>query len=185
VSNLGASPLGGVILFQNLDGRVGYRVHGTLDGEATLVAPPAIDDPAAVRIELERILVEAGLYPREARAMVATWRDSWFEEGTRVFYVLAPSDVDEILPLAIDPHPVQVARVFVGRMEVITPEALDSVRRAIATGDPGALGRYGRFLGPMSDRLAASGAAESEKACIKDAANAALAAYASQPARCR
>jgi hypothetical protein len=34
----------------------------------------------------------------KAAAMVETWRDSWFEEGTRLFYFLPQVTVDRILP---------------------------------------------------------------------------------------
>jgi hypothetical protein len=33
-------------------------------------------------------LVEFGLYRKEAEPMVETWRDSWFEEGIRLFYIV-------------------------------------------------------------------------------------------------
>ena len=48
-------------------------------------------------------LVKQGLYRKEAAAMVSTWSDSWFEEGTRLFYFMPQSKVDEILPLQIRP----------------------------------------------------------------------------------
>jgi hypothetical protein len=185
VRNLGSRALRGVILLENRGGRVKYRLHGSLDGEATLAAPQGIADPAVIRVELERLLTDAGLYPREARAMVATWRDSWFEEGTRVFYVLAPQDVDAVLPLSIDPAPDQVARVFVGRMEVITPAALASVRAAVAANDAAALQRHGRFLGPIADRIVAAGVSAGEAERIRSITNAAFASYTGRLASCQ
>ncbi len=185
VTNLGPRDLRGVVLFENRGGRVSYRTHGALRGTATLAPAAAAAEPSRVRAELERILVEAGLYPREAQAMVATWRDSWFEEGTRVFYVLPRADVDAILPLTIEPRPVQTARVFVGRMEVITSDAIDAVQRAIAAGDTAALERRGRFLGAVADRLAASGAGRRDADRLREATTAALARYARQTSACR
>lgn len=185
VTNLGSRDLRGVILFENRDGRMSYRIHGTLRGEATLAPSSTVGDPAFLRTELERILTEAGLYPREAQAMVATWRDSWFEEGTRVFYVLAPREVDTILPLTIDPDPVQTARVFVGRMDVITPQVLESVRRAIVARDDATLGRHGRFLGAIAARLVGQGAAGLEAGRITEVTSAAFATYAGRLATCR
>jgi hypothetical protein len=184
IRNLGASGLHGVMLFRNDGGRLGYRVHGTLEDEATIASPIGTAEPAAIRAELERTLIAAGLYPKEARAMVATWRDAWFEEGVRVFYVLAPRDVDAILPLTIDPAPAQVARVFVGRMEVITPEVVQSVRASVARNDAAALARHARFLGPIAERIAAAGVAEAEKVRITAVTSAALAAYTARPAAC-
>ena len=72
-----------------------------------------------------------GFIAREAAAMVETWRDSWFEEGTRLFYLLPQSTVDAILPIEIDPKPAKITRVFVGRMEVVTPEMESEVAAAI------------------------------------------------------
>ena len=71
---------------------------------------------------MRRALVGAGLYPREAAAMVNTWRDSWFEDqGLRVLYLLPRAWTDSILPLTLDPKPRELVRVMVGRAEVITP----------------------------------------------------------------
>jgi len=74
--------------------------------------------------QVTRALVESGLYEAEARAMVKTWRDSWFTEpGLRVFYILPRKIVDELLPLKIDPKPTDLVRVFVGRLESLAPQA--------------------------------------------------------------
>jgi hypothetical protein len=68
-------------------------------------------------------LVDARLYEKEARAMVKTWRDSWFaEEGTRLFYLLPQKVTDELLPLDIQPPPQELVRVMVGRLEIMRPE---------------------------------------------------------------
>lgn len=185
IRNLGTRDLHGVILFQNVGGRLSYRVHGTVKDEATIAAPTDSAELSSIRADLERILVDGGLYPKEARAMVTTWRDAWFEEGVRVFYVLAPADVDAILPLTINPAPVRVARVFVGRMDVITPAIVQSVRTSIAANDAAALARHARFLGPIAERLLATGATDTERARIKGVTNTALAAYAAASAACR
>src|SRR5207253_11287484 len=65
------------------------------------------------------------------------------------------SAVDAIVPLAITPAPVDVARVFVGRMELVTPVTLRDVRLALAANDRRTLEKYGRFLGPIGDRVLA------------------------------
>jgi hypothetical protein len=67
-------------------------------------------------------LEKEGLYSAEASAMVKTWRDSWFgEDGVRVLYVLGRQWTDRTLPLKIEPAPDEIARVMVGRAEVIFP----------------------------------------------------------------
>jgi hypothetical protein len=155
-------PLNGVILFESRGGKLGYRVVDSLTGSVT-INPPTLDgDLVSLQGELERILVTAGLYPKEAAAMVATWRDSWFEEGTRVFYIVPPALIDENLPLKIEPKPAQVTRAFVGRMEVITATTERAVANAIQTNDKSALDTYSRFLRPIVERLAAKSVADSE-----------------------
>ena len=47
----------------------------------------------------------------------------------------------------------QVTRVFVGRMEVITPAIEEDVKQAITNNDLAALEKYGRFLQPIAQRL--------------------------------
>ena len=82
-------------------------------------------------LELEKILVSEGLYEKEAKAMIETWKDSWFEEGLRVFYVLTRKSTDKILPLQVEPKPKETVRVMVGRTEVITPEMEQDVRKQV------------------------------------------------------
>ena len=67
-------------------------------------------------------LVAAGLTGEEAKAMLATWRESYFErDGLRVFWIMPRGFTDEILPLSISPAPEKLERVLVGRSEVLTP----------------------------------------------------------------
>src|SRR4029077_19842287 len=66
-------------------------------------------------------LASEGLYPREAGAMVNTWKDSWFdEEGLRVLYVLPRSWTDATLPITFVPDPRDLVRVMVARAEIIS-----------------------------------------------------------------
>jgi hypothetical protein len=64
------------------------------------------------------------------------------------------SAVDARLPLTVSPAPSAVARVFVGRLELITPEMKDGVERAIVKNDLDALNRYGRFLDTVVQQIA-------------------------------
>ena len=148
-----------VILFERRGGRMGYRVAHAEGKNIVLDRPALADNVESLREALRGILVDAGLYPREAAAMVDTWRDSWFEDGARLFYMLPQSAVDAILPLQIEPVPATVKRVFVGRMEIVTPEIESEVAEAIRTSNQIVLRKYGRFLEPISQivqqRLAA------------------------------
>jgi hypothetical protein len=142
-----------VVLFERRAGRIGYRVANGPRG-VTMMAPPVLDGSVdALRGDLVQMLIAQGLYPREAEAMVETWRDSWFEEGTRLFYILPQAMSDAILPIEITPAPKQIARVFVGRIEVITPAMEIAVARAIDGNDLRALANFGRVLTPIVNRL--------------------------------
>ena len=142
-----------IVLFENRGGKIGYRVHGAFQGELKLDIPELGSDARSLQSELEEMLTASGLYAKEAQAMVKTWRDSWFEEGTRLFYIVPKHTVDTILPLRVDPSPAHAARSFVGRMEVITPAIVKTVQDAISANDTATLTKYARFLGPITDRI--------------------------------
>ena len=132
IENRGLDSVPVVILFENRGGRLGYRNVGAIQGGVTL-DPPSLDGSfSQLRHELETALVTQGLFPKEAQAMVETWRDSWFEEGSRLIYIVPSRAIDAILPLQVDPAPSQTARVFVGRIELITSETKRLVEQAIA-----------------------------------------------------
>lgn len=77
---------------------------------------------ANLKKSLEEALTAEGLFKAEAAAMVKTWEDSWLEEpGLRVLYVLGREWTDQTLPLKLTPAPESVARVMIGRAEVLTP----------------------------------------------------------------
>jgi hypothetical protein len=127
-----------------------------VDGFATAIA-----DHLAAR------LVSHGLYVKEARAMVNTWRTSYFTtDGIRVLFVLPQSWTDRFIPMTIDPQPDQLVRVMVGRIELLTPERERAAGRAIAnliSSDPdvrarafAALRDQGRYVEPIVRRTMAS-----------------------------
>jgi hypothetical protein len=153
VENRGAHSVPNVILFENRGGRLGYRNAGQIKDAVTLDSPSLDSSLPVLRTELETALTAHGLFPKEAQAMVETWRDSWFEEGTRLIYIVPSRAIDAFLPLHVDPAPSQTARVFVGRIELITPETMRSVEDAIARGDWPTIERYGRFLDPILNRI--------------------------------
>ncbi len=185
ITNLGPRPISNVILFENRAGVLSYRLAGPLEGSTTVAKPAGSAGLDDLRAELVQMLVKTGLYEKEARAMVETWRDSWFEEGARVFYIVPPASVDEILPLTIKPSPAAIARAFVGRMEVITPDALVRIQTALATGDDAMLERQGRFLGPIADRLVARTSDISERNKIRAVTNTVFAAYVKRMGGCQ
>ena len=148
IKSLGGDVISNAILFERRGERVGYRLTGALTDET--LAPPVLNGSVdSLYGELEEILVGQGLFRDEAHAMVETWKDSWFEEGSRLIYIVPRGFIDNILPLAIDPAPGQVVRCFVGRLEIVTPATAIAVRTAIAHNDEEALSKYGRFLEPI------------------------------------
>ena len=48
--------------------------------------------------DFQDTLVAQGLYRDEAHAMLETWRDSWFGEGSRLFYIVPRRFVDTPAP---------------------------------------------------------------------------------------
>jgi hypothetical protein len=88
--------------------------------------------------------------------MVETWRDSWFEEGTRLFYIVSRKAVDAILPLDVTPAPAAIERVFVGRIELVTPTTEAVVRDAISANDTATLRKYSRFVDAIAGRILAN-----------------------------
>jgi hypothetical protein len=158
VSHREGKALGTLLLFQNHGGSIAYQVREEPGASATFSALVPDEELTAPLADLETLLVAKGLYPKEAKAMVETWRDSWFEDGVRLSYIMPQPAVDAILPLDITPRPTEVARVFVGRVELVTPAMLEEVRAAVRTGDRSTLQRYGRFLQPIGQRLVANSA---------------------------
>ena len=144
-------PIDTFVLFERRGDRFGYREVSMDRSDVRIERPELNGTLESLRRDLREILIHRGLYPREAAAMVETWRDSWFEEGARLFYVLPQATVDRLLPLEIDPKPSSLTRVFVGRMEVVTPEMESEVAAAIRTNDRPVLRKYGRFLEPISE----------------------------------
>ncbi len=122
-----------LVLFQNESGRVGYRVVRDAPTRVKLDRPVLAGTVDTLRRDLQALLVEEGLYQREAHAMVETWRDAWFEQGTRLFYLVPRAMVDAVLPLQIEPQPLDVTRVFVGRIELSAPEVQTATASSAST----------------------------------------------------
>lgn len=149
VNNLGKDEIPNLILFERRGERVGYRISSGLP-DAAVLGPLALTSTIdSLARDLEEILVARGLYRDEAHAMLKTWRNSWFEEGSRLFYILPASFIDTILPLTINPMPAEIVRVFVGRLELITPATEKAITAALATHDTATLRKYSRFLEPI------------------------------------
>jgi hypothetical protein len=177
VTNSAGGKVAGLVLVAVRDGRIGFRVLDALEtGAETVALLPEAN--ATTTTDLAGVIVKeltaAGLYEREARAMVKTWNAAWFtEEGTRLLYLVPRARTDELLPLTIEPKPTEIVRVLVGRHDFLTPEQesnaelqMAKIQRAQAelTAAEKDLSRIGRFSTEArrlaAERLAANAGTE-------------------------
>jgi hypothetical protein len=154
--NLARQPIPSLIGFERRGDKLGYHIATNVQDHAILETPSVSGTLDSLRSDLEDILVAQGLFHDEAHAMLETWGDSWFEEGSRLIYIVPRQHLDSILPLSINPAPAQLSRVFVGRIELITPATQKSIETAIATHDGATLRKYGRFLYPIFNVILAN-----------------------------
>ena len=157
--------------------RSNYRVLDHFSGETAIERSQLDKDVEAVIRDLRQVLVSSGLYEKEADAMIKTWRDSWFEEGMRIFYILPRGITDSTLPLQIDPRPAELVRVLVGRTEVITPEMENAVKRQVSMLSDAspkvreqasfAIQKLGRFYEPILKRIVEDERDETVRARIR------------------
>jgi hypothetical protein len=161
----GTEPVPALLLVEVKGGAVRFRQLGPLapGQSATLTLPDALSEPSPLRSALVATLVKAGLYEKEARAMVKTWEPAWFgDEGARVLYVLPSSWADRALPLRVTPKPDALVRVMVGRHDLLTPERERDVERMVkeSKGPSAAarasaareLAKLGRFAAPAQKK---------------------------------
>ncbi|HYP06284.1 MAG TPA: hypothetical protein VER03_08600 [Bryobacteraceae bacterium] len=153
ITNAGPQPIPLAMLFENRAGKIGFRLITGLTTDAQMESPELTGSLAEIRSRLEAHLVEFGLYPKEAAAMVETWRDSWFEEGMRLFYIAPREMVDRVLPLQVQPAPSTTVRVFVGRIEILSPAMRRRIDSLAAANDLKGLQQIGRFLGPFTTQM--------------------------------
>jgi len=163
VRNTTKDPIAQLIVFESRDGKIGFQTIENLSGTTTIDRPSLNQSADAVIERLRHALVAAGLYDKEADAMIKTWRNSWFEAGMRVFYILPRPATDAVLPITIDPRPDELVRVLVGRTEIITPEMEKSVREqvsrlnnpspAVRSAAAASIKKYGRFSEPILKRM--------------------------------
>ncbi len=175
VRNTDRETIRGFVLVSVKDGKVRFQAHGPLagGGEASVREPAAESTEEKLGEAVASLLVQEGLYEKEARAMVKTWRSDWFgDEGTRVLYLVPAARTDALLPLQITPRPDALVRVLVGRHDVLTPEQerdIDNQVRRLQGGSNAeartadqALNKFGRY------RYAAQTAAKERLKSVKN-----------------
>jgi hypothetical protein len=130
-------------------------------------ARPIEEFSARLADDLAARLVESGLYAKEARAMVNTWRTSYFQtEGVRTLFVLPQAWTDGFIPLTITPKPKEMVRVMVGRIELLTPareRVAEAAVRDLSSPDAptrlrafNTLQAQGRYVEPILRRVLAT-----------------------------
>lgn len=119
-------PVTHAFTLERLSGKLRFTEHKNVASGAELTLTSEGTTDSQLESAMTSALTQAGLLPDEAAAMVATWKNHWFgEEGTRVLVLLPQQTIDEVLPLTISPTPDKTTRVFVSRLEVLTPERLN------------------------------------------------------------
>lgn len=170
--NRGEDPIRPVIVFENRGGKKAYGIYALVGEKRDIQVARPLDDGSISYADLDvegallKHLLETGLYEKEAKAMLKTWRDSWFEPGLRVFYVVPKMATARTLPLDISPAPAELVRVLVGRSEIITPEMEAAIGvLAAKLGDESfenresamkSLAAYGRFAEPVLKKILAT-----------------------------
>jgi hypothetical protein len=178
--NLSAEQIPMLVLFERRGEKTGYRILTSLR-QGAILDPPAMDGSLDTLLaNVEASLVSAGLYPEEARAMLDSWKDSWFEEGVRMVYLVPRSFVETILPLAIEPQPARTNRVFVGRIELLTPATQQAIETAVASRDKATLRRFGRFLTPFMETIIRKETNRDRIAKLREALNEIYGSYVAQ-----
>jgi hypothetical protein len=167
-----------MILFERRGDKLGFRIAESSETESAFDAPELNASMESLKQAVENILIAQGLYRDEAQAMLETWRDSWFEEGSRLLYIVPRGIVDTVLPLTIQPAPAQTVRVFVGRLELVTPATERDVEQALARHDRATLARYNRFLVPILERMLADNNNPTVQAQLRQYLNSSLALVA-------
>jgi hypothetical protein len=166
IQNRGTERLPFLLVYHNPDesgaDQPGFLTVDGLDGGAAAdVSLRELERPPQWRIALFDRLVEAleaaGLYRKEADAMVQTWWRSYFRApGLRVFWIVPRAFTDQVLPIRLDPVPEALVRVMVGRSEVLTPAFENQLRREYReVEDPGQFRAWDRFGLAHTERVKA------------------------------
>ena len=86
--NQAGQPIPALIVFERRGNKLGYHIVNSPSDHVILETPAVSGTFESLRADLEDILASQGLYRDEAHAMLETWGDSWFEEGSRLIYIV-------------------------------------------------------------------------------------------------
>ena len=164
IHNGGNEPIHAAFLIQINNGHIRCANLGHIDKDLAAALPQNEITIGQLCDEVASAIVADGMYEKEARAMVNTWRSSWFgEEGTRLLYLLPQSLTDKMIPLKVTPAPDKTVRVMVGRLETLTPQIEKNIENLVvqlASPMPAqrdaamaAIVKFGRFAEPALQRV--------------------------------
>lgn len=125
------------------DGQVAFRLLPALpgnrqSGEVLTTTSSSFGDIDFSHENLESLqnamkesLLNEGLFDDEAKALLDTWRISYFKSpGVRLFFLVPQSWTDHVLPLTVS-VPAKITRVMIGRIEIVTPEQRGLIQRLV------------------------------------------------------
>lgn len=121
------------------DGRVAYRQpRPHFDGDAhqlSMIAGTFSDEEfsedhlSELQSDMRKALIGDGLNTDEADALLNTWQLSYFRSpGQRLFYLVPRHWTDAVIPLRLS-VPTDIARVMVGRVELVTPRHRELIQQ--------------------------------------------------------
>lgn len=134
LTNNGADAVNSLFLVASDGKNVKFRKYDNVSagGKLEMNLPGDWFSLDALTSDVVEALVAEGLYEKEAKAMIACWKSSWFgEPGTRLLYMVPQRLTDAILPLHISPTPDEVVRVLVGRMEIMSQDEEQEVVKLV------------------------------------------------------
>jgi hypothetical protein len=121
--------------------------------------------------EFQSALTSAGLYDKEAAAMLNTWKTSYFgKSGLRVFWIVPKKFTDDILPLTMNPAPDALERVLIGRSEIMTTQQEKRIYNYYKTDPTLSILAGDRFIEAYKDRMAYLDANPSALQAVNDKA---------------
>ena len=86
--------------------------------------------------KLERMLIDQGMFEKEAVGIAKIWEKEFFEnDGVRVIVMMSRSDVDKALPIQITPKPKKLARAMLACVND-TDSLVQSLLKKLASDDP-------------------------------------------------
>lgn len=103
-----------------------------VDLALTADAQAVADFAPQMRQRMAECLEEAGLFPKESAGMTQIWQKDWFEtDGVRVIYLNPAAATASLMPLKIDPAPVESIRTYLISIECLQDSKENVIKEMI------------------------------------------------------